>query len=245
REISSAQVFERRSDLVEIAGRGGRNLMLEKEVFGEDFAGFEAGSVAFGAESGDSFFGERIDQSETERNLRTDHHEIDILLDGELGESGDIVGRDGKAGKFPGHSAISGSDDGFAAKWTLTAKRGEDVLSTAGSDDKDFQLLIRLLHDGISPRGRLLSKRGHAFSKALTRGNPERTGAGAGAGIRRRFLRKNDEPLRGAEIFRDWETAAGGERRFLRSEIGRGDFAVFADLREYPDRVESRRKLSP
>src|SRR5262249_22658885 len=77
--------------VVEDSVRGGGNAVARKEALHEALRSFELRGRARRAEGTDAAGGERVDDTERQRELRADHDEVDLLARGEIDDRVDVV----------------------------------------------------------------------------------------------------------------------------------------------------------
>jgi len=134
---AGAEVGERGGDFGEDGGGGGGDAVLYEELLGEDFGGFEAGAVGFGAVGGDADFEEGIDEAEGEGDFGADDDELDFFVLGEGDEAWDVVGGDGEAGGVLGDAGVTGCAEHAGAGGGGGEGADEGVFAATGADDED------------------------------------------------------------------------------------------------------------
>ena len=107
-DCARAEIGEGGGDFAEKRGGGGRDAVLEQNLFRENFGSFEASAVGCGAVDGDAGLDEAVGEAEGEGDFGADDDEFDFLALSEGDEAGDIIGGDGDAGRFEGDTGVAG-----------------------------------------------------------------------------------------------------------------------------------------
>ena len=88
-----------------VFGRG--NMVFFHQIFGKNFAAFDARGFGIGAEAGDAFGGERINGTEHERIIRRNNGVVDRVRDSEFDDGVEVGCTNGHALRVLCHAAVA------------------------------------------------------------------------------------------------------------------------------------------
>src|ERR1051326_1688206 len=138
RRLELAQIFFCRRRVGERRERRGRDFILAQHLFRERLAAFEPRGLASRRENFKAPLLEELGDSERERQLGTDHRQIDAVFLRERGELLDVVDRDRHELGALADAVAARRDEYFLDARALPQLPNERVLAPAAADDEDF-----------------------------------------------------------------------------------------------------------
>ena len=118
-----------------MAGRG--DVVFLHDVLGEELAAFEHGRAARGAEGGNLFQGQVVNESRDQRDLGAHDHHVDLFPHAGVLDGGEITGVDIDA-EAAVDAAVSRGDIHLARASVIQEPPGDAVFPSAGTNHEIF-----------------------------------------------------------------------------------------------------------
>ena len=115
---------------------GGRYVSMAQQILTENFAPLQLGSVSSGPEDSKSRLGHGIGDPFDQRQLGTDHSQIDVVFARKLDQSFEIRGWDIHVFRIIGGSAVTGGHENSLNARTLCNLPGQRVFASTTANDK-------------------------------------------------------------------------------------------------------------
>ena len=140
---SGFQVVQGSFHVVEHLICGGGNMVFLHEVFGEDLAALDDGSVGSGTKAGDADFVQGIHRTQHQRVVRRNHGIVNAVFRGKGHQRRDVRCADVDAGGICSNAAVAGQSVNFGNRFIFFQFLDDGVLSPAATDNHDFHRILR------------------------------------------------------------------------------------------------------